>query len=557
VRVLLTRRRHEAEAQWDITGASGCTETVDLQEGDDCSLLFAAAAGEVGVDASDIRLVFSGGELLPDRLRTAPDGIRIVWSWTIDFYAGQVALELMVASQLLWQAFLDVRPHEGKLGKQAFDELVADLQEQMENVVFGMTAARKAVGRADASPSSVARFALMRAYIGDLEAAFARIVESPSRRLVAERQARPLDQVRQVDARSVRSIARNRAALAALGRVGTGDRRQDPERPKIDHPLREHTFDTAANRHTAAMIRQLTNMCRSCQAEFQRLSESSHGDPANQVRAVGMAVEAARLKQRLARLGQAGFLTDVPPVPGDTAALIAVGKDPRYARFSLLARRALSPRLALTETTYRETLWLRRTYELYEYWCFFRAAEALVEHWPEVAWECNFLTSEEGLLVSIRDGCSVVGKAKGLELKLTFQQTFGAYRPELDEADVPYSVSGERRPDIVLTATQGSQRLMILLDAKYRCSRSSIHSALADMHVYRDALRISGGGGRPWAGLILTPAHESNCDAYYTQEYLRRHGLGALDLAPRRPDQSHLLAQCLSSLIGSSSFASV
>jgi len=383
---------------------------------------------------------------------------------------------------------------------------------------------------------------MLRAHITQLERNFAVIAETPNRRLIADREYRPLDQARRLDVRSIRSIILNPSALAALGYATSTVELAD--RVRIDHPRREHTFNTPVNRHIAALIYRMECICRDLRKEFRSLATSSGGDPAAQARATGLADETVLLQRRVSRLARAEFLQDVPIVSGDTAALIGVSKDPAYSCFDRLSRRVLTPRSTLGQSIL-EKMWLRRTYDLYEYWCFFRVADALAAKWPHLQWRFSKCANDSGLLLDIRDGCYVEALAGDTRLRLTFQQTFSSYSPAHEERDKPYSISGERRPDLILSARSSDRHAMIVLDAKYRCTRSAIHSALADMHVYRDSLRVSGQGDKLLAAYILTPAHdESRAGVYYAENYRRKYRTGGFDLAPGRTDQA---SACLTS----------
>ena len=68
------------------------------------------------------------------------------------------------------------------------------------------------------------------------------------------------------------------------------------------------------------------------------------------------------------------------------------------------------------------------------------------------------------------------------------------------------SVSGERRPDLVLLCETEEKRRFVVLDAKYKCSRSRLLEAMGAAHVYRDGLRWL--GQSPDRSLLLVPASE-------------------------------------------------
>ena len=66
------------------------------------------------------------------------------------------------------------------------------------------------------------------------------------------------------------------------------------------------------------------------------------------------------------------------------------------------------------------------------------------------------------------------------------------------------SLSRERSPDIVITQTRQQQPTrFIVLDAKYRTSRSNVPDAMGSAHLYHDSLRWN--GCKPDIALLLIP----------------------------------------------------
>jgi hypothetical protein len=493
----------------------------------------------------DLRFKLSGASKEPCRYEKSNGLLRMAWSWGIDFYAGEITLDILDGETLLWTAVLDVRPHGGKLGREAYQELIADLCARAANVIFGTTVAQRSVAAAETQAPPIARLAMLQSHIRELERSFAAVTMSPNRRLIADREIRPLDRTRRIDVRALQSIIRSTPALAALGRI---DAVADDlaKRPTIDHPRREHTFNTPPNRHIAALVRRMRSDCQELQAEFLRLERVRDDDPEMQARARSLADEAGRLHSRLGRMARADFLQGVEPARGDTAAMVTVAKDPVYSRFDSIARHVLSPRVGLGQSLC-EKLWLRRTYELYEYWCLFRVADVLTSMWGKPH-SCIGLVVG-GLLESVPDKSYLEWAVGNLRARLVYQRTFRAYDPRWEHGSEPFSISGERRPDMILSLCAEGRESLIVLDAKYRCGRDPIHDALGDMHIYRDSLRLSGSGARVVGAYILTPAHVVGAASYYTDEYRRRYGLGGFDLAPGCQQHTEILREHLTSFL--------
>jgi hypothetical protein len=112
----------------------------------------------------------------------------------------------------------------------------------------------------------------------------------------------------------------------------------------------------------------------------------------------------------------------------------------------------------------------------------------------------------------------------GRKWSLYYQQWFGT-------GPQHFTISRARKPDFVLVAFTGTRlERWVLLDAKYRTEESSIHEALASMHVYRDSLRWYcsevGKEQAACAGYLLVPDVHEKLIRFSESEYLARWRLG-------------------------------
>ena len=89
------------------------------------------------------------------------------------------------------------------------------------------------------------------------------------------------------------------------------------------------------------------------------------------------------------------------------------------------------------------------------------------------------------------------------------------------------SISSERKPDIVLTRTDGDVPKWYVLDAKYRTRRSNVLQAMASAHIYRDALRWR--EQRPERALLLVP-RGGGAPWLEQSDFVRRHRVGVCAL---------------------------
>jgi hypothetical protein len=92
-----------------------------------------------------------------------------------------------------------------------------------------------------------------------------------------------------------------------------------------------------------------------------------------------------------------------------------------------------------------------------------------------------------------------------------------------------WSISRERVPDLVLVVRRPGAIRFLVLDAKYRTSRSAVLDAMQSAHIYQDSLRI--GGRRPDATLLIVPSI-SDTAWLATPEFHAEHRVGTFSMSP-------------------------
>jgi hypothetical protein len=475
------------------------------------------------------RLLVSDEEIEPKLSEFTPMLTHVRWVWQVTEYAGEAILSLFDNKEPLLECILDISPHPGKLGSEAYSELLADLQEKAEGLLFGITAAHVHLVQEEADVPPMARFALLRAYFPRLEKAFRAIVDTPHRALVAEREERVLHKVRRVDTRSLQVALKRMPVLTALR---MRDVPAASALPTLDVPRREHSFNTSPNRHVLALLGRLVGLCSDLNRRFEMASQNNNSEGGTSSRAARWALLSERFREKLDRFRWAEFLTGLKPSRPDSAALMTISRHPAYSQFDRLARTILNPHVALGEDA-DVLLSLRPTYDIYEYWCFFQVAEAIQQAMPNATWTHHIKIAEGNLLFSLRAGTCIEGTDGNRTFRLIFQKSYGANCADSQA----FSISKNCIPDIVLEIDDESRRRVVILDAKYRSSEDSIHSALSDIHVYRDAIRESLTKSAIYAAFILTPAHSAATNRYFTDEYRKAFRFGGFDLSPRNAEQ--------------------
>jgi hypothetical protein len=162
-----------------------------------------------------------------------------------------------------------------------------------------------------------------------------------------------------------------------------------------------------------------------------------------------------------------------------------------------------------------------------------------------VEWKNEIDLPTDNLLLKLKAGSSIQGTLVDSTISLTFQKSYGNRKPD----NRPFSISKTCIPDFVLQIETGNDRRIIIFDAKYRSSGTSLQDALDDMHVYRDAIRSDTDTSAIHAAFILTPAHAVNANRYYSEEYRDEFFLGGFDLSPGNHSQFNKLVTAIENLL--------
>ena len=131
-----------------------------------------------------------------------------------------------------------------------------------------------------------------------------------------------------------------------------------------------------------------------------------------------------------------------------------------------------------------------------------------------------------------KDGASWTWRdAGGASVQLLYQVLFRSAAPPPDARPFA-SLSAQGVPDyIVVVRRADGTTQWIVLDAKYRSSRQSIHDGLADLHRYRDSLRQSGAAAD--AAYAIVPRLAPDAGLYGSLAFIEAHRLGALAVYER------------------------
>ncbi len=414
------------------------------------------------------------------------------WRWTPGFYAGVVVAELLSRSgQRLAEYRLDVAPDGSKLGEGTFHTLLEELRAFDPALLLGTEAAQASIGVSGEVTSPLLTYARLRRHGDALQAALRAVMVRPLTRLQRERVLVPAHRVRRLDAASAVGLLRRPATVAYLNDETGG---LDAQAPLFEVIHSADTVDNPANRALAAVVLSVRRRCQQVAdalAALAREDEQAGTRTPLQPRLARKLAYLDGLSHALTRLLRGAPFASITRAEVTAAGLNAISAHPAYARAYRFAWSSL--RGGVAGDLADEQVWLSPTWEIYERWCFAQVAQCLREQRPDLRWKTHYPTSRN-------DCIRLVGAGTGVHVEAWLHRRFRAG----DSASTGFrSISAELHPDIVITVDDNGARRMLVLDAKYRTSRTNVLDAMRSSHLYQDALRWD--EARPVCSLLLVP----------------------------------------------------
>ena len=443
------------------------------------------------------------------------------WKWTPGFYAGEVDVEMRNADNKpvgRWR--LDVSPDPDKASREIFQQMLDDIFKYNRALALGQEPAQRQFGTLDEFADLIIEFYRLRSRVEQIDRSLVAVNREPVQTLRPRRHLTLPHLVRRADRQSARAALRQPALLAIAG-VLPKETVSFTQPPVVDTPAVEYHYDNPANRCLLYMLRQLQQRCSELTKKLQKnvdKENSSETETALTPRWPVWKKVLSQLNQRLERASRQLPFRDVTRPEVTAAGLNAVAAHPLYAQVWRVGWEALRRGIAGSEQA--DWLPLSPTWGIYERWCFVK-----MSHWvkqrqlfPKMAWTDPSNTAD-GKHQSL-EGES----GEGDRVRLQFQVTFRNTRGEKNEF---WSVSRERRPDIVLDWTIGDNTGFLIFDAKY--TAKDVLNKMETAHIYNDSLRM--GHRRPAASILLIPA-AGDARWLKDQDFIKENRVGVLPLHP-------------------------
>ena len=445
------------------------------------------------------------------------DDSRGEWKWTPSFYAGEVDVEMRNADDMpvgRWR--LDVYPDPKKASRKVFQQMLDDIFKYNPALAIGREPAQRQFGTLDEFDDPIIKFYRLRSRAEQIDRSLAAVIREPIQTLRSRRHLTLPHLVRRADRQSVRAALRQPLLLAIAG-VLPKEKVFYSQPPVVDTPAVEYHYDNPANRCLFYMLQQLRQRRSELMKKLQEKVEkenSSETKTALAPRWPAWKMELCQLDQRLKRASRQLPFRDVTRPEMTAAGLNAVAAHPLYAQFWRVGWEALRRGIAGQEPV--DWLPLNPTWGIYERWCFVKMSQWVKELFPEMDWSDPSDTTKEYQLL---EGKSEVGNMVRLQFQKTFKNTKG-------EKKEFWSISSERRPDIVLDWTIGNNTGFLIFDPKY--TKDALNN-MKTAHIYNDSLRMC--HRRPAASILLVPA-ASGASWLEKQDFIVKNRVGVLPLHP-------------------------
>lgn len=409
------------------------------------------------------------------------------FAWTPSLYAGRVTLVALEPSGIEHVFLADVSPTPKKLGVEQFDAMIDEIRSFDATLLLGASAAALGFGRQGRSGpfDSLVQLARMRQHGPGFLAAVRELSRVPQRFLRPASQALPLSRIRRLHP----SAFTDRRLVALAGGYPVDGESLESVQILSQSPVL--TVDTPANRTLFALLRRFRALVDVLIRKTEELAMGA--DPEEQILRKVRRLEVLRsLSAAADAIIESPPFTELGKAETTSAGLTQIAAHPSYSRAYRKGTEAM--RLAIEGSAAEDMLQVSPTWGVYETWCFLRVVQAIQDRLGGALQQCTPSTASADIAM----GATL---PDGRRLEVLFQATFHSELPLGGRR--AWSLSRERRPDIVITVASGAIERFLVLDAKYRSGREYVLDAMGSAHLYHDALRI--GQSPPDLCLLLLP----------------------------------------------------
>lgn len=423
---------------------------------------------------------------LPLEALRSPDSKTARWRWPLGFYAGTAEARLLPGNGSQYSFEIIADPDARKLTRDDFDTMLREILEDTF-ALLSLSSFRRGLARGSGNqPPPLARLEFLRSRITELTKVIEAIDRNPRRVLRAEDTAVPYHKATRATGTEILKSFRTGRVLKEssvpsllppqLQSCLPQSIRKRSRRSSVD--IQEHREIKACLGVWAQWMKAVSNRIADTVPDREDLAR---------VRRLWIrrTRQLARQLDALGSLPMFSEVSDSAPRPNLTAIF---RNDPRYRSFM----RIYGDMNLGVANVFGDFLQvpIARTFDLYELWAFLRLLRAAAIRYTIPSLNLDSLFCHDSSGVTLASGTLVIS-IPDAGFALCFQRQYQEYWLETGRRG---SFSRPVRPDVAMEPLSGSKwQRLIVLDAKYRINED-LNTALASIHMYRDALVHSGPG---------------------------------------------------------------
>jgi len=431
------------------------------------------------------------------------------FQWRPCFYAGRVMAEVTLLGGGRQHYWLDISPAQQKSGEAQFEEMVVAIRAFDTKLLGGESAAVLAFGREGQAGlfSNDILLSRVRAHGGNFLDTVDAISHAPHLSISADSQVLPLSRIRKLHPSALRD--RRLVALATGNSVQADTLQTIQLRSVTSSP----TFDTPANQTLLALLKRFraTVLMLREKVETRGLGIGTEEEDPRVERRLRALDE---LETRASKLILGRPFSETSKAQTSSSGLTQIAAQPIYSKAYRLGSHALAVGVAGADQS--DDLHVNYSWGIYETWCFLAVLDCIK------GLVGDKLCATQPSAVSAELAFSTaVGTSSSLEV--LFQAKFPSISPS--QGRLGYSISRERRPDIVLVKKIGNTVRTLVLDAKWRSGKDNVLDAMQSAHIYHDSLRLDKQPPSPC--ILLFPGNDT-VPELEQEDYILAHGVGAI-----------------------------
>ncbi len=463
------------------------------------------------------------------------------WIWEPEFFSGQFYPEVFYQGKRIWpeanrSIAIIVNPDQAKLSEEHFCLML----EEVSRIAFLLSPAYKQARLGHSIQRlSIAQLEMITLYIKDILCAVERIAQNPKKKLLRIRHEVPVYQVRQTDEETLL-----RMVTQTSGWSKTNNAELSPGLSEIAMKMNGHlvervsevsnrvSYDTYENAFVKGFLLRLLYFTYMLDQQLGYLEKNrTVNDPIRYYVAANRRWQIRSYRKSIQSKLNMPFLREVNPLTTVGKVTVTMQKHPDYRRLYTYYHKLLRNITPLGGECF--DISIERTYQLYEYWCYLKLIERLVQKYGVSKFDGQevFKTSAEdkGLSLKLTHGKQSMVKINE-RIRIYFQRQYDYYNKSRYG-----SYSGQMKPDIVIEQIDDKGILRTtILDPKYRVTHTGIREALVKMHAYKDAIVDKNMNRIVEKAYILVPdmPTDTGDSKYVKEQYKKDHGLGILIVSP-------------------------